>query len=52
MFQASVIEKIKTHILRSITFFFSKIMPLNEIRWKNIVESGRPQMTIWRVRIA
>ena len=23
-----------------------------EIMWKNIVESGRPQMTIWRMRIA
>jgi len=23
-----------------------------EIMWKNIVESGGPQMTIWRLRIA
>jgi hypothetical protein len=23
-----------------------------EIMWKNFVERGRPQMTIWRMRIA
>ena len=23
-----------------------------ELMWKNIVEPGRPQMTIWRLRIA
>jgi hypothetical protein len=22
------------------------------IKWKNIVERGRPQMTIWRMRVA
>jgi len=28
MFQAQVVEKIKTHILRSVTFFFfAKIVP-------------------------
>jgi len=25
---------------------------INEIRWKNTVESDRPQMRIWRMRIA
>jgi hypothetical protein len=25
---------------------------VNEKMWKNIVEPGRPQMTIWRVRLA
>ena len=39
-------------------FVFSNFPPLPpqnraiyEIMWKNIVERGRPQMTIWRVRI-
>jgi len=27
---------------------FSKIVPL----WKNVVDPDRPQMTIWRMRIA
>jgi len=30
--------------------FFNRA--IYEIVWKNIVEPGRPQMTIWRVRIA
>jgi len=37
-------------------FIFSNIFTENravyEIMWKNIVERGRPQMTIWRMRIA
>jgi hypothetical protein len=33
-------------------FYFSKILPFFEITWKNIVERGRPQMTIWRMRVA
>jgi len=37
MFQTKVVEKIKTHILRSILFFFQKWGPC-EITWKNIVE--------------
>jgi len=42
-----VVEKIKTHILCSITFFFSpENRAVYEIMWKNIVERGRPQMTI------
>jgi hypothetical protein len=51
MFQARVVEKIKAHILLSITFFFENHSVL-EIMWKYIVEWGRPQMTIWRMRIA
>jgi len=31
---------------------FPKIVPFFEIMWKNIVERGRPQMTIRRTRIA
>ena len=45
MFQAKVVEKIKTHVLGSVTFFSQKM-------WKNIVERGGPHMTIWRMRIA
>jgi len=32
-------------------FFFRKSC-LYEIMWKNIVEQSRPQMTVWRTRIA
>jgi hypothetical protein len=32
----------------SIFFFFYAIY---EIMWKNMVQPGRPQMTIWRMRI-
>jgi hypothetical protein len=40
-------ENIKTHILCSITFF-SENRAVYEIMWKNIVQQGMPQMTIWR----
>jgi len=56
MFQTKVIQKIKkthTHILRSVFFFFLENRGVYyEIRCKNIVEPDRPQMTIWRTRIA
>ena len=51
MFQTKVVEKIKTHVLCSVTFFFEN-RALFEIMWKNIVERDRPQMTIRRTRIA
>ena len=44
---AEVAKKIKTYILCSRTFSFSKIMP-----WKNSVEPNRPQMTIRRMHFA
>jgi hypothetical protein len=50
-FQTKVVEKIKTHILWSVTFFFEN-RAVYEIMWKNTVERGRPQITIWRMRIA
>ena len=50
-FQTKVVEKIKTRILRSITFFFEKCA-VYEITWKNIAQPDRPHMTIWRMRIA
>jgi len=52
MFQTKVVEKSKTHILCLITFFFFENRDVNEIMWKNIVELGRSQITIWRMRIA
>ena len=51
MFQTKFVEKIKTHILCSVTFF-----PENRafygITWEIIVERGRPHMTVWRMRTA
>jgi len=51
MFQTNIVEKIKTHILCSITFF-PQNCAIYEIMWENVVEPDRPQMTIWRVRFA
>jgi hypothetical protein len=48
--QIRVVEEIKTHILCSITFL--KNHAFYEIIWKNIVEPGRPQMTICYKHIA
>jgi len=42
------VEKIKTHILYSVIFFYRTVY---EVMWKNSVESERPQMTLWRLRI-
>ena len=50
MFQTKVVEKIKTHILCSVTFFRKSCRFWDNVE-KNIVERGRPQMTIWRMRI-
>ena len=41
MFQTNFVEKIETHILCSITFFFSKIVPFMRECGKNIVKPGR-----------
>ena len=32
--------------------FFFENLAVYKIMWKNIIEPGRPQMTIWRMRIA
>jgi hypothetical protein len=50
MFQAEVEQEIKTHILCTVTCFENHAV--YEIKRKNIVERGRPQMAIWRMRIA
>jgi len=51
MFRRKVVEKIKTHILYSMLFFF-EIRVVYEIMWKNSVEACRSQTTIWRMRAA
>ena len=51
MLQAKVVEKTKTQILFSVTLFVENLA-VYEIMWKNIIERGRPQMTIWCMRIA
>jgi len=38
-------------MLNTFLFFFEK-RPVYEIMRKNIIELGRPQMTIWRMSIA
>jgi hypothetical protein len=51
MFQTEVVKTIKTHILFSVTLFF-KNLAIDEIMWKDIVESDRSQMTVWSLCIA
>jgi uncharacterized paraquat-inducible protein A len=50
MFQKIVVEKIKTNFFVFSNFFENRAV--YEIMWKNIVEGGRPQLTIWHMRIA
>jgi hypothetical protein len=50
MFQSKVLQKIKTHILCS-KFFFQKAFRLWD-NVANIIERGKPQMKIWRLRVA
>ena len=50
MSQAKVVKKIKTHFLCSVTS--SENRAIHEIMWKNVVQSDRAQMTIWRTCIA
>jgi hypothetical protein len=51
MFQKKVVQKIKTHILCSITFS-PENRANSEIMWKNMVRSDRPTDNIWRMRLA
>jgi hypothetical protein len=50
IFQTKVVEETKTHILCHLTFFRTYYQLWD--MWKNIVEQGRPQLTIWRMCIA
>jgi len=51
MFQTDLYRK-SQHQCHVQQFFFSENRTVYEIIRKNIVEPGRPQMTIWRMRIA
>ena len=51
IFEIKVVEKTKTNISCSITFF-SENGAVYEIMWENIVEPDRPQMAVWGMRIA
>jgi hypothetical protein len=44
------VEKIKTHFFM-FNFFFEN-HAFREIQWRNVVETGKPQMKMWRMRIA
>ena len=46
-----VVQEIERHISCSVFFFF-EIRSVYEIAWKNTVLLGRPQMTMWRLRIS
>ena len=46
MFPTKVVEKINTHILCSITFFFFENGSVSEIMWNSKVEPNRQQMII------
>jgi len=53
MFQTEVVEEIKAHILCSIHFFFFFLnLAFHKTIWKFIVGPGRPQMTVWLMRVA
>ena len=45
-------EKQNTNFVVSNFFLFFENRAVYEIKWKNIIERGRPRMTIWRMRIA
>jgi hypothetical protein len=49
-FFRNVVEEIKKSILYSVTS--PENCTIYEVMWKRIVEPDKPQMTIWRVRIA
>jgi len=50
MLQTKFVEKIKTHISCSITFFFLN-HAVYETMWKNTVEPGKLQKTLWVMHI-
>ena len=49
--EKNIIEKLKTHFLWSITFFFENLAFYDNVG-KNILEPGMPQMAKWLMRIA
>jgi len=46
-----ILETVQTNLIFSIYFFLQSCLSRDNVE-KNIVQLGRPQMTIWRVRIA
>ena len=42
----------KTHLMTNNFLFFFENRAVYDTMWENIVELGRPHMTIWRMRIA
>jgi hypothetical protein len=52
MFHTKAVQNLQTHAVSSVTFFSLENRAVYETMWKNIVERGRPQMTIWCMRIA
>jgi len=44
-------ENQNTHFVFS-DFFFFENRTVYEIMWENVVKRGRPQMAIWRTRVA
>jgi len=51
MFHIKAVQKVKTHILYSITFS-PENRAVYEIMWKNLVKPDRPQMAIRGMRFA
>jgi len=49
MFQTRIVQKIKHFIFYNLSFENRAVC---EIMWKNVVERDRPQVAIWRMRIA
>jgi len=45
MFHTKVVQKIKTHILCSVSFFL-KNRTVYEKAWESVVEPDRPQVTL------
>ena len=53
MFETKVVEYLKTYfVFNNVSFFFSENRAVCVTMWKNIVESDRPEMTVWRKRFA
>jgi hypothetical protein len=53
MFQTEFVEKIKTCSLCSVNFSFREnCVCFYKIMWKNIIERGKPQIIIRRMRVA
>jgi hypothetical protein len=50
MFQTKAVDKNQNNILCSIIFIENRAV--YEVMWKNTIEPGRPQMTIWGMHIA